>query len=270
MKDTTLLKLSKLQKANGGKRCWSNRNVFDLPLNPDIYILAYEKIKSNPGNMTPGTSDETLDGMSLSFINSIISQMKEGNFEFQRVGRVHIPKADGRQRPLGIPNPRDKIVQQAIYFILEAIYESPKGPSFSDLSHGFRRNSGCHTALKCVRKWSHPLWVIEGDIVSFYDTIDQNILLSLLSKRIKDERFLLLIRKTLRAGYLEFNRPINNLLGTPQGSILSPILANIYLNELDLLMESVEKRYPKTKRKPNLEYKRVAAKISSRENRMKQ
>jgi len=196
----------------------------------DLYILAYERIKSAPGNMTPGTDGKTLDGFSLHMIDEIIEEMRTEQFQFKPVRTVYIPKANGKKRKLGIPSTRDKIVQEVIRLILECIYESPHGPYFHDASHGFRPNRSCHTALREIRgKWSALNWFVEGDIRSCFDEIEHSVLVNLLRRKIRDERFLNLIWKLLRAGYFDLQKAKHeSLAGTPQGSLASPILANVY------------------------------------------
>jgi len=155
-------------------------------------------------------------------------------------------------RPLGIPTFTDKLVQEVARQILEAIYE----PIFSDNSHGFRPNRSCHTALYQIKSTCRGTnWIIEGDITGCFDNIDHDILLKILSKKIRDGRFLELIRRFLKAGYLEFSQKYNSLSGTPQGGIISPILANIYLHEFDKFMEGITAEYSKGKqRRPYREY----------------
>lgn len=139
-----------------------------------------------------------------------------------------------------MPPPRDKLVQECIRMILEAIYE----PSFSEYSHGFRPNRSCHTALRALRqKFVMAKWFIEGDISKCFDSIDHNKLMSILGKRIKDQRFLDLIRKALKAGYMEFSWYSSSIAGTPQGSIISPILANIYLDKLDAFVSKLKDEF---------------------------
>ena len=158
---------------------------------------------------------------------------------------VQLEKKNGKLRPLGVPSFKDKIVQDIIRMYLEAIYE----PIFSDRSHGFRPNRSCHTALQQLNKGFNGIkWFIEGDIKGCFDNIDHAALLSILSRKIKDSRFINLIRKFLKAGYMEDWKYYATYSGTPQGGILSPILANIYLNELDLKMEELKKEFDKPAR----------------------
>ncbi|WP_114946279.1 reverse transcriptase domain-containing protein [Microvirga calopogonii] len=230
-----LRRLQKVSKLNENPK-WVNRDLYRLMYEPDLYIAAYENIKSSPGNMTAGTDNETIDGFSMKQIDRIIQSMKDQTFTFTRARRTYIPKANGKLRPLGIPSPKDKVVQGVIRMILSIIYDGSK-PTFLPCSHGFRANKGTHTALKEVRSWHSVNWFVEGDIKGCFDNIDHGTLIAILSKRIEDQRFLDLIWKALKAGYLEGTTQVNSLAGTPQGSIVSPILANIYLHEFDLWME---------------------------------
>jgi group II intron reverse transcriptase/maturase len=206
-------------------------DIYQLLYKSDVYDLAYSQIKSNPGNMTPGSDGSTLDGWDQKIIDSIIAKMKDESFKFTPARVVEIPKQDGSMRKLKVAPPKDKIVQRILAWILEAIYE----PSFADESFGFRPNLGCHDALKHIElKYNGARWFIEGDISKCFDEIDHSLLLEILRRRIKDERFIRLIAKALKAGYLnQFSIPQDCLIGTPQGSIVSPILCNIFMNEFD-------------------------------------
>src|SRR6187431_1481582 len=139
-------RLEYLRKANSNRQ-WINGELYRLMYRPDLYILAYERIKSRPGNMTPGTDGQTLDGFSLEAIHTIIQEMRSEQFQFKPARTSFIPKANGKMRKLGIPCVRDKVVQEAMRLILEAIYDSPYGAYFHESSHGFRPNHSCHTAL---------------------------------------------------------------------------------------------------------------------------
>jgi len=192
-----------------------------------LYILAYERIKSKPGNMTPGTDEETLDGFSLEAIREMIREMKAEQFRFKPVRQQFIPKPNGKMRKLGIPCVRDKIVQEVIRLILEAIYDSPRGPYFSDSSHGFRPQRSCHTALREFREnWTGVNWLIEGDIRACFDELDHRTLVSLLHKKIHDQRFLNLIWKLLNAGYLDLHgMKKDSLIGSPEARYRQPDLS---------------------------------------------
>ncbi len=142
--------------------------------------------------------------------------------------------------------------------LLESIYEN----SFEDTSHGFRPNKSCHTALRMIQnRFTRCKWFVEGDIKGFFDNIDHNVMIGILRKRIKDERFLRLIRKFLNAGYMEDNQVHQSYSGTPQGGIISPILANIYLDQFDKYMAEFKKRFDRgNKRAVNVEYRKLSDK----------
>lgn len=230
--------------------------IYRLLYDKELYYAAYHKLKSKPGNMTPGINPTTLDGISEESIGEIIESLRKGTFNFHPGRRVTIPKDSGGERPLTIAPPRDKLVQECIRMILEAIYE----PCFSAYSHGFRPNRSCHSALKALKqKFVMAKWFIEGDISKCFDSVDHNRLMGILGERIKDQRFLDLIRKALKAGYMEFSRYSASIAGTPQGSIISPILANIYLDKLDAFVLKLKEEFDiGTKATINPLYKRLA------------
>lgn len=232
-----------------------DRKLYNLLLREDIFLIAYDKLKSNPGNMTPGINPTTLDGLSQSWIEETINKLKDESFQFSPGRRIEIPKASGGARPLTIASPRDKIVQECVRLILEAVYE----PTFSDYSHGFRVGRSCHTALKQIKQtFDSSTWFIEGDISKCFEKIDHDILMKIIEDKILDRRFTNLIRKAIKAGYLEFKIYKNSITGTPQGSIISPILANIYLDKLDGFLYKLSLDYTKGDRvKPNPEYTRL-------------
>jgi group II intron reverse transcriptase/maturase len=253
-----LERLEVIRKLNGENRKWVNCDLYRLMLKRDLYTVAYERIKSNPGQMTPGTDKETADGFSEREINRLINELRTESYQPKPVRTAYIPKANGKMRKLGIPSFRDKIVQEVARMILEAIYDSPHGAYFSESSHGFRRSRSTHSALKEVQgKWSGVVWFVEGDIRACFDEIDHEILVEIMEKKIKDMRFLCLIRKFLNAGYMDIDDvQKNSLAGTPQGGIISPILANVYLHELDEYVESLQVELEKgQQRKLNPEYR---------------
>ncbi len=203
--------------------------------NENLYLAAYAKLYRNDGALTRGTLDETIDGMNLIRIRKIIEEMSCERFRFTPARRVWIDKKNGKQRPLGIPNFQDKLVQEVIRGLLDAFYE----PHFSDNSHGFRPTRGCHTALAKIRQQFKGIaWYIEGDIEGCFDNIDHMILMDILSRNIHDNRLLKLIEQGLKAGVVEDWKYHQTYSGTPQGGILSPLLANIYLNELDQFVDT--------------------------------
>lgn len=256
-----LTRLNKLYELNSNSE-WMNTGLYRLVCSPDLLTIAYERIKSKSGNMTPGTDGETLDGISSSYILRLSDALKDESFQFRPTRRHLIPKKNGKMRPLGVPSPRDKVVQEAIRIILEAIYDSPISPTFVPESHGFREGRSTHTAIEHVRaNWGAPNWVIEGDIKSFFDEIDHHTLIQILRKRISDERFISLIWKALSAGYMEDEQFVASKVGTPQGSIISPVLANIYLHEFDVAVkEWIAELSNTVKKRPNPEWRRVVRK----------
>jgi group II intron reverse transcriptase/maturase len=255
-----LERLEVIRQLNGKNREWENFDLYRLMLKKDMYATAYTRIASVPGNMTPGGDEETLDGFSEEEIDKIIEKMRSESYQCRPVRETFIPKPNGKMRRLGIPNPRDKVVQEVIRMILEAIYDSPHGPYFKDSSYGFRRDRSCHGALQEIQGWSGVIWLIEGDIQACFDSVDHYILIDALRKKIKDERFIALIWKFLRAGYFDLERARHDsLAGTPQGGIVSPILSNIYLHALDEYVGQLQKELEKgKKRRPNQEYERIS------------
>jgi group II intron reverse transcriptase/maturase len=227
------------------------RNLF----NPDFYLLAYSNIYAREGNMTEGVDAETIDGFNTKKVEEIITRLKQETYSPKPVRRTSIPKKNGAFRPLGIPSFPDKLVQEVVRLLLQAIYE----PVFKDTSHGFRPGKSCHTALAQVKTTCKGTnWVIEGDIQGFFDNINHVKLLEILSRKIADGRLLNLIEKFLKAGYMEFRQVHNSLTGTPQGGIVSPILANIYLHELDVFMEQIcERETTGGSRRKNAAYQKL-------------
>lgn len=258
MKPTTEI-LERIRKSSSNHKDGVFTRLYRYLLREDAYIMAYKNLYANQGAATKGTDNDTADGFGKEYIDKIISELSGGTYEPKPVRRTHIPKKNGKQRPLGIPSFRDKIVQDIIRMYLEAIYE----PVFSDRSHGFRPNRSCHTALMQISKGFNGIkWFIEGDIKGCFDNIDHSVLLSILTKKIKDSKFINLIRKFLKAGYMENWKYHATYSGTPQGGILSPILANIYLHELDLKIEELKREFDKpAKRRYTHEYSNQKWKI---------
>jgi group II intron reverse transcriptase/maturase len=223
--------------------------LYRLLFNEEMFFSAYQRIYAKEGNMTAGSDGKTIDEMSLDRINQLIDALRSETYQPKPARRMYIPKKNGKMRPLGIPSFDDKLVQEVTRMILEAIYEG----QFLDCSHGFRPKRSCHTALTKIQKtFTGAKWFIEGDIKGFFDGIDHEVLINILKERISDERFLRLIRKFLKAGYLEEWTFHNTHSGTPQGGIVSPILANIYLDKLDRYMVEYAKNFEKGKVKgPN-------------------
>ena len=210
------------------------KRLYRILFNTEMFYVAYQNIYAKVGNMTAGTDGKTADRMSVPRIEALIALLKDETYQPRPAKRVYIPKKNGKMRPLGIPSFDDKLVQEVTRMILEAIYED----GFSNTSHGFRPERSCHTALLAIkREYTGTKWFIEGDIKGFFDNINHEVLINILRERIADERFLRLIRKFLRAGYLENWKFHRTYSGTPQGGIISPILANIYLDKFDKYMQ---------------------------------
>ena len=230
--------------------------LYRILFNEELFYVAYQKIASNGGSTTKGSDGRSIDGMSLARIETLIASLKDESYQPHPSRRVHIPKKNGKTRPLGIPAFEDKLVQEVVRMILEAIYEG----HFETTSHGFRPKRSCHTALLHIQKtFNGAKWFIEGDIKGFFDNIDHDVLVGILRERISDDRFIRLIRKFLKAGYVEDWTFHNTYSGTPQGGIVSPILANIYLDKLDKYVKEYIQHFDKgTKRRPGKESNNLA------------
>lgn len=229
-------------------------NLFQKLYNVELWLMAYQRIAPTPGNMTAGVDGTTIDHTGKVRIHKIITKLKASRYVPHPVRRVYIPKANGKLRPLGIPSFEDKLLQTVVKLLLEAIYE----PTFSPNSHGFRPGRSCHTALEQVKILNGVRWWIEGDIHGFFDHLQHDTLLRILSKRITDKRFLHLIGQFLSAGYIEGGVKYDTYSGTPQGGNLSPLLANIYLNELDTAIQHRQAEFNKGRvRRVRLEYRQL-------------
>src|SRR6266567_1525339 len=217
-----------------GRRGLPLERLYRQLFNPQLFLLAYGRIYANTGAMTPGVSAETVDGMSLAKINRIIGALRAESYRWSAARRVWIPKKNGKLRPLGMPPWSDKLVAEVVRLLLEAYYDV----RFSDHSHGFRPGRGCHTALdEVVSVWKGTHWFIEGDISDCFGSLDHQVMLTTLAEHIHDGRFLQLIDRMLKAGYLEDWRWNATLSGAPQGGVASPILSNIYLDRFDQFVE---------------------------------
>lgn len=242
-----------------GKQDKPLERVYKLLFNRELYLIAYAKLYPNNGAMTKGVTEETIDGMSLQKIDMIIERLRRETYYWRPARREYIPKKNGKHRPLGIPVWSDKLLQEVIRMILEAYYE----PQFSEHSHGFRPKRGCHTALQEIQTWKGTRWFIEGDISSYFDTIDHGVLITMLSKQIQDGRFIRLIKNMLEAGYLDDWKFHKTISGTPQGGVISPLLANIYLHQFDKWVgEELIPQYTRGKKqRANSAYNRLSRKI---------
>ncbi|HVN53754.1 MAG TPA: group II intron reverse transcriptase/maturase [Anaerolineaceae bacterium] len=210
--------------------------LYRLLKQPGLLAIAKGRIAGNKGAQTPGVDGQTMADMTNPAILRLSDELQAGTYQPKPVRRVYIPKKNGKLRPLGIPASRDKIVQAGVAFILEALYE----PIFRKCSHGFRPEHSPITALRQISTAyrSGAKWIIEGDITDCFGSIPHGAILNCLRKRIKDERFIDLIRKMLQAGVMEAGSFAKSFSGTPQGGIASPILANVVLHELDTWLET--------------------------------
>lgn len=243
-----------------GSRGLPIEDLYRQLFNPALYLMAYNKLYRNKGAMTPGATQETVDGMDLNKIQGIIEALKYERYQWTPVRRTYIPKSNGKLRPLGIPTWSDKLLQEVVRMLLEAYYE----PQFSPRSHGFRPGRGCHTALVDIRHhWKGTAWFIEGDISKCFDTLDHEVLISILRETIHDNRFLRLLQNLLQAGYLEEWNYHKTYSGSPQGGVVSPILSNIYLDRLDKFVEEtlLPRWNQRDKRSLNPEYRKLAWQI---------
>jgi group II intron reverse transcriptase/maturase len=228
-----------------GRRRLPLENLYRQLYNRDLFLHAYGRLYRNDGALTPGATMETVDGMSLEKIDAIIDALRHERCRWTPVRRTYIPKKSGKLRPLGLPTWSDKLLQEGVRLMLEAYDE----PQFSPHSHGFRPGRGCHTALgEITKSWRGVKWFIEGDISQCFDSLDHEVMLSILRESIHDNRFLRLISNLLKAGYLEDWRFNATMSGAPQGSVVSPILSNIYLDRLDQAEAGAADAFPRSER----------------------
>lgn len=244
---------------DASKKGYPIRNLYRLMYEEALWVQAYANIQSNKGALTKGVDDNTLDGFSRKRVSELIRSLAEKTYEPKPVRREYVPKSNGKMRPLGIPCGDDKLMQEVARIILEEAYE----PVFSDHSHGFRKGRSCHTALsEITRCWAGTKWLIDVDIKGYFDNIDHEKLLELLGKKVGDHRFTHLIKQWLQAGYVDKWEYHRTYSGTPQGGIISPLLANIYLHELDRYLEELKRTFDTGKeRKQNPEYQRIAKQL---------
>ncbi|MFD1176795.1 group II intron reverse transcriptase/maturase [Paenibacillus puldeungensis] len=211
--------------------------LYDKVYRLDILWEAWRRVRANKGSA--GIDGETLADIEeqgeIDFIMNCHRRLKEGKYHPQPVKRQYIPKKDGKQRPLGIPTVRDRVIQMATKLVIEPIFEA----DFQETSFGFRPKRSAKQALERIRKACNRKgnWVVDVDIQGYFDNINQEKLMKLVEMRISDRRILKLVRKWLGAGVMEEGKVRRSDLGTPQGGVISPLLANIYLNYFDLLWE---------------------------------
>lgn len=246
-----------------GKRI---NGLFNLMKHDALWDAALNRVARNKGAETPGVDGLTFKDFGPERSSRLKTGVLSNAYRPHPVRRVHIPKSNGKTRPLGIPTVEDRVVQEVVRSILERIYE----PVFSQHSHGFRPDRSCHTALENIRcTWSGMKWFVDVDVIGYFDNIDHEILLDLLRKRIDDDKLIYLIRRMLKAGFIEDwkHNPTNS--GTPQGGVVSPLLANIYLHELDEFMVAMQAGFDKGKqRSAPPEYWRLTGRIQHRWRRI--
>lgn len=232
-------------------------------LRPDIYHIAYKNLYANSGAATKGANDDTADGFSEAKVAKIIQKLADETYQPTPVRRTYIQKKNNpkKKRPLGIPTFTDKLVQEVLRMVLESVYE----PIFLPVSHGFRPKRSCYTALKSLKmEFNGVRWFVEGDIKGCFDNIDHEVLIGLVNSKIKDARIIKLIYKFLKAGYLEDWKYHKTYSGTPQGGIISPLLANIYLHELDKFVMKLKSEFDTHGQEPvRTEYRLLSNEIQN-------
>jgi len=239
--DPVVLRLARIRQRARTQRGERFNNLFSH-LDAELLLWAFEQLEERKAAGVDGISvREYGQGLETRLV-SLLDRLHRGSYRPKPSRRRWIPKGDGRKRPLGVPSTEDKIVQKAVAAILTEVYEE----EFHDFSYGFRPGRSCHDALReLARHIGHDKvnWVVEADIKGFYDNIDHEWLLRMVGHRVSDERVLRLLRRMLEAGVMEGRQRFETETGTPQGGLVSPLLANIYLHyALDEWFAKVVKR----------------------------
>jgi group II intron reverse transcriptase/maturase len=207
--------------------------LFDKVIKEETLKEAWRRVAANGGSR--GVDGQTIEWIRKDygvepFLVELRSELAGKTYRPELVRRVYIPKGDGDRRPLGIPTVKDRVVQMAVKLIIEPLFEV----DFLDCSWGYRPNRSAQTAAQVVHRVSNSQkWVVDMDLKSYFDTIDQDLLMALVRRRVRDPRVLYLIRGWLKAGILDGGIVLIPETGTPQGGVLSPLLANIFLHEFD-------------------------------------
>jgi len=242
-----------------------SENLYQIICDPQVLKAGYAKLKSKSASrtMTPGIDEKDLNDLRISeqYFLDLANKLKMERYQPKPTKRVFIPKTGGKKRPLGIPVTEDRIVQQALLYLLEAVFEK----TFSDKSHGYRPNRGAHTVCKNIRQWRGVSWFIEGDIVSYFNIINHHKLMETINLQIKDQQVIDLLWKFLRAGVVIDDKYQGTTIGVPQGGIISPILSNIYLHSFDVYLNKLKEELDTKKTsEPNPEYIRAKSKLRSK------
>ena len=259
--------LTRLKVIADGKR-EAVQNVYQIVYDVEVLKASYNKLRSKPASMTPGVDDKNLNSLSITekYFVDLSNKLRMEQYRPAPVKRVLIPKLGKKTRPLGILSIEDRIVQQSLLYLLEAVFEK----TFSDISHGFRPKKGAHTACKNIRQWKGVSWFVEGDIVSYFDTINHKKLMELVGKKIHDQQVIDLLWKFLRAGVVTDGNYRRSIMGVPQGAVISPILSNIYLHELDTYIENLKEKFDTKKTsEPNPVYREAKSLFRSKKGKEK-
>jgi retron-type reverse transcriptase len=257
-----LEQLATLKKLNA-KRDWRNTDLYRFLYKKGLYILAFQKLKSASGKRLLKSGQIPMDDLSFSEIEKTIKQMREESYQPKPVRTTHSSRKGESIQSLGVLPLKDKIVQEVMRMVMEAVFDSPEGPFFEEASHGFRKNRNPHTALREIRhKWSGVNWFIETDTRNCFTGIDHEKLIEVIEEKIPDQRFLNLLRKFLKSGQIEQEwQQRNSFVDTPQGGILSPILANIFFDKFDKFVKELQEEYKKGEaKKANRVYRALATK----------
>lgn len=250
-----LERLAQLRKLNANPK-WRNTELYRLLYRKGLYALAYQQVMAKQGMMrtgrafSPGTRFEEIEGL--------INQLRDESYQPVPLQQIVVAGSHGKPGKLGIPSIRDMVLQEVVRLLIEAIYDSPDGPLFEHTSHGFRRGRSPHTALKEVqRTWSGVNWLFSADMRSCFNDIHHEKVIAVLEAKIQDQRFLNLLRKLLRSGYIGREwRLHDSLIGIPRGGILGPLLTNVLLDRLDKFVEHLKEVYERGKaRKTSPEYR---------------
>lgn len=235
----------------------------DIICEKNLLKRCYYEVSKKKSANTKGTDEETLDSYSKETIETLRQKLLDHSFKFKPIRKIEIPKPNGGTRKLGIPGPRDKVIQRAMVHALNFHYEK----EFLDSSHGFRPNRSCHSALQKITGWAGTKWFIEGDISQCFDKIDHHVLAKLLERKVNSKQFMDLYWKAVRSHYINLTTKTDefSMIGTPQGSAVSPVLANIVLHELDIFMQNKIDEFKRTGKTSTAhpEYNRIHTKISN-------